>query len=185
MRKTIPVGPSLRVEGVTSRPAPNNVLNTQQARATTITSLASDVVDSQSERLHLPAATSVTTDHAAKVNAGKPEAHIAVLDVDVRDKKQLQAIYMPFLVNGGVFVPATKEYEIGETVYLQLHLFKEGDVYPVAGQVAWVTPKHAVYKRIQGIGVHFMDDEVAQRTKQKIEELLQSATSSDKSTHTL
>jgi type IV pilus assembly protein PilZ len=176
MRKTIPVGPSLRVDGVTSHPAPNNVPNTQQARATTVTPLVSDVVDSQPQLSHLPAAT---------VNAGKPEAHIAVLDVDVRDKKQLQAIYMPFLVNGGVFVPATKEYEIGETVYLQLHLFKEGDVYPVAGQVAWVTPKHAVYKRIQGIGVHFVDDEVARHTKQKIEELLQSVASSNQSTHTL
>jgi type IV pilus assembly protein PilZ len=108
-----------------------------------------------------------------------------MLDVEIKDKKQLQAVYMPFLTNGGLFLPTAKEYVLGEELQLNLHLLKESRQYVAIGRVAWITPKNALNKRIQGIGIHFSLDENTGITKRKIEELLGPAVKSDKSTHTL
>lgn len=116
--------------------------------------------------------------------AGKvPPAEI--LEVDIKDKKQLQGVYMPFLTNGGIFLPTAREYALGEEVHLKLSLMKESRQYTVTGRVAWITPRNALNKRIQGIGVHFSLDENTGITKRKIEELLGTAVKSDKSTYTL
>ncbi len=108
-----------------------------------------------------------------------------MLEVEIKDKKQLQAVYMPFLTNGGIFLPTAKEYVLGEEVYLNMHLLKESRQYTVIGRVAWITPRNALNKRIQGVGIHFSLDENTGITKRKIEELLGAAVKSDKSTHTL
>jgi type IV pilus assembly protein PilZ len=108
-----------------------------------------------------------------------------MLDVEIKDKKQLQAVYMPFLTNGGLFLPTAKDYVLGEELQLNLHLLKESRQYVAIGRVAWITPRNALNKRIQGIGVHFSLDENTGITKRKIEELLGPAVKSDKSTHTL
>lgn len=108
-----------------------------------------------------------------------------MLDVDIKEKKQLQGIYMPFLTNGGIFVPTVKAYALGEEVYLNLHLLKEPRPYVVIGRVAWISPRNALNKRMQGIGIHFSLDENTGIAKRKIEELLGPAVKSDKSTHTL
>lgn len=179
MRKTIPVSPSFRVDGVTSHSAAG-ATETPSVNTSHPQKIPHSPIAVKAQSIGLPAKTELP-------NAGNslPSVHVVRLDVEIRDKKQLQAMYMPFLVNGGVFIPAVKEYALGETVHLQLHLLKDGEVYQVAGQVVWLTPKHAVYKRMQGIGVHFDGSEEAQRLIQKIGELLQSATQSDKPTHTL
>lgn len=112
--------------------------------------------------------------------AGRP----SVLSLPIKEKSALYAAYMPFLANGGIFVPSTKQYKIGDEIYLILTLLDDPTKYPIAGKIAWITPAGANNKA-QGIGVQFSADESGQRVKQRIEELLGAALGSSRATHTL
>jgi type IV pilus assembly protein PilZ len=109
----------------------------------------------------------------------------AVLSLSIKEKAGLYASYMPYLRNGGLFVPTSKNYSLGDEVYLILSLLDEPVKLPVAGKVVWVTPAGAHGGKAQGIGVHFPADETGQAAKQKIETLLGAALRSARPTHTL
>lgn len=112
-------------------------------------------------------------------------ARPTVLSLAIREKAALYAAYMPFLKNGGIFVPTQKAYRIGDEIYLILTLMDDGTKYPIAGKVVWITPAGAHNNKAQGIGVHFPDDETGQRTRARIEEILGAALRSSRATHTL
>lgn len=119
---------------------------------------------------------------AAGQNGG---ARPSVLSLPIREKAALYAAYMPFLANGGIFVPTSKPYKIGDEIYLILTLMDDPTKYPIAGTIVWVTPAGANNNKAQGIGVHFSPDESGQRVKLRIEELLGAALRSTRATHTL
>lgn len=112
-------------------------------------------------------------------------ARPSVLSLPIKEKAALYAAYMPFLANGGIFVPTNKSYKIGDEIYLILMLMDDPTKYPIAGKIAWVTPAGANNNKAQGIGVHFSSDESGQRVKLRIEELLGAALRSSRATHTL
>ena len=81
--------------------------------------------------------------------AGQP----GLLTMNIPDREALYAVYMPFLRNGGLFVPTTAEYELGDEVLLLLTFEKQR--YSISGKVAWINPKGAQNRRRQGVGVQF------------------------------
>ena len=109
----------------------------------------------------------------------------AVLSLAIREKAALYAAYMPFLKNGGLFIPTNKPYKLGDEIYLILTLMDDPNKYPIAGRVAWVTPAGADHNKAQGVGVHFPADETGQRARLRIEEILGAALRSSRATHTL
>jgi len=125
------------------------------------------------------------------MSASQPETNAAqaprpsVLSLAIKEKAALYAAYMPFLKNGGMFVPTNKPYKIGDEIYLILALMDDASKYPIAGTVAWITPSGANNNKAQGIGVHFPADEAGQRAKARIEEILGAALRSSRATHTL
>lgn len=120
----------------------------------------------------------------ADPNLAQP-ARPSVLSLAIKEKAALYAAYMPFLKNGGMFVPSTKTYKLGDEIYLILALMDDPNKYPIAGKVAWITPAGANNNKAQGIGVHFPDDETGHRAKLRIEEILGAALRSSRATHTL
>ena len=120
----------------------------------------------------------------ADPNLAQP-ARPSVLSLAIKEKAALYAAYMPFLKHGGMFVPSTKPYKLGDEIYLILALMDDPNKYPIAGKVAWITPAGANNNKAQGIGVHFPDDETGQRAKLRIEEILGAALRSSRATHTL
>ncbi|GJJ01889.1 MULTISPECIES: PilZ domain-containing protein [Duganella] len=112
-------------------------------------------------------------------------ARPTVLSLAIKEKAALYAAYMPFLKNGGMFVPTQKPYKIGDEIYLILALMDDVNKYPIAGKVAWITPPGAHNNKAQGIGVHFPEDESGQRARLRIEEILGAALRSSRATHTL
>jgi type IV pilus assembly protein PilZ len=112
-------------------------------------------------------------------------ARPSVLSLAIREKAALYSAYMPFLKNGGIFVPTNKAYLLGEEIYLILTLLDDPSKYPIAGRVCWITPGGAGNNKSQGIGVHFPDDESGTRIKLRVEELLGAAIRSSRATHTL
>lgn len=109
-----------------------------------------------------------------------------ILSLKISDENMLYHAYMPFLKNGGIFIPTNKVYELGEEVFILLTLMKEADRIPVAGTIAWLTPKGAQGNQAAGIGVHFSDlDDSGASVKHKIETYLAERLQSDKTNHTM
>ena len=108
-----------------------------------------------------------------------------VLSLAIRDKNALYASYMSYVRGGGLFLPTSKPYRIGEEVFLLLTLMEETEKIPIAGKVVWVTPRGAQGGRVAGIGVQFGDDESAKTARNKIETYLAGALKSERSTHTM
>jgi type IV pilus assembly protein PilZ len=92
---------------------------------------------------------------------------------------------MPIFADGGLFVPTTREYRIGDDIYLLLSLPDDTQRYPVAGKVGWITPANASGGRTQGVGVRFPTDEKTRLLRLKIEEILGTTISSAKPTQTI
>lgn len=106
-----------------------------------------------------------------------------ILSLTIKDKSVLYAAYMPFIKNGGLFIPTNKSYKLGDEVFMLLNLMDEPEKIPVAGKVIWVTPKGAQGNRAAGIGVQFSDQDNTARSK--IETYLAGALKSDRPTHTM
>ncbi len=107
-----------------------------------------------------------------------------ILSLTIRDKNALYASYMPYIKNGGLFIPTAKTYKMGEEVFMLLTLAESREKLPVAGKVVWMTPQGAQGNKTAGIGVQFSElDKGA--TKSKIEKQLAGALRSDRSTNTM
>ena len=116
----------------------------------------------------------------------KPQtARPGVLSLNINSKSALYAAYMPFLNNGGLFVPTPKNYDLGDEVFMLLQLMDDPTRHPVAGRVAWVTPHGAQGGKTQGVGVQFADDEASVALRSRIEQILAGHLGSSRPTHTV
>src|SRR3954468_3626886 len=98
----------------------------------------------------------------------QPTSKPGLLTLTIKDKSALYLAYMPFVANGGLFIPTNSNYRIGDEVFMLLNLMGEDEKLPVAGGVIWVTRRGAQGKRTRGIGVKFSDRARGQ-TRHKIE----------------
>ncbi len=108
-----------------------------------------------------------------------------VLSLSIKEKSALFAAYMPFVKGGGLFIPTSKSYKMGEDVFMLLSLMDEGAKLPVSGKVVWVTPQGAHGGRTQGVGVQFAFNESGKAAQNKIEVLLGGSLKSVRPTHTM
>ena len=106
-----------------------------------------------------------------------------ILGLVIHDKEDLYCAYMSFIERGGLFVPTTDAYELGEEVFLLLSLMGEHDKIPVTGKVVWLTPEGAQGDKTPGIGLQLADTET--ELLKKIETYLAGAHESGRSTLTL
>ena len=109
----------------------------------------------------------------------------SVLALNINSKSALYAAYMPYMHNGGIFLPTTKHYSLGDEVFLMIQLMDDPAKYPIAGAVAWITPAGAQRNKTQGIGVQFAADDSGRAVKQKIEQILAGHLNSSRPTHTI
>lgn len=107
-----------------------------------------------------------------------------LLTLTIKDKSALYLAYMPFVRNGGLFIPTGSSYNLGDEVFMLLNLMDEDEKLPVAGQVIWMTPRGAQGKRQAGIGVQFSEQDNGE-TQKKIDNYLAGALGGDKPTHTM
>lgn len=110
---------------------------------------------------------------------------LSVIQLVFKEKGALYAAYIPLFSEGGLFVPTTREYQLGDDIYLLLTLPGDPQRYPVAGKVGWVTPLNSPGNRSQGVGVRFPGDDKSRVLRARIEELLGTAILSTKPTQTL
>jgi type IV pilus assembly protein PilZ len=108
-----------------------------------------------------------------------------ILSLSIQDKQALYRSYMPFVQGGGLFVPSTKEFRLGDEVFLLLTVMEFEERLPIPGKVVWITPQGAAGNRKAGIGVQFADTPDGAHARTVIESHLASSLKSNKSTHTM
>jgi len=92
-----------------------------------------------------------------------------ILNIEYNSKEDLYKAYMPFVKNGGLFIPTVKNFSINDELFIVLHIPEETDKIPVSSKVVWITPVGAQGNKTAGIGVQFRDDGLA---RSKIETAL-------------
>lgn len=108
-------------------------------------------------------------------------AQPGLLSLNLADRAALYAAYMPFLRNGGLFVPTTGDYQLGDEVLLLLSYEKER--HSITGKVAWINPRGSQGRRRQGVGIQFGADHAA--LQKQFEATLAGILSSDQPTETM
>ena len=109
----------------------------------------------------------------------------SIVQLGIKEKAELYAAYIPLFKEGGIFIASTRDYKLGDDVYLLLTLPEETQRHPVTGKVAWITPAHAAGNQTQGIGVQFPSDEKSRMLKARIEEALGASLASNRPTNTI
>jgi type IV pilus assembly protein PilZ len=117
------------------------------------------------------------------MNDERHNSRNGILSLTIKDKAVLYSAYMPFLENGGLFVPTNKTYDVGDEVFMLLTLMDEPDKIPIAGKVVWVTPRGAQGNRTAGIGVQFSEQDAPANAM--IENHLAGSLNSERPTHTM
>jgi type IV pilus assembly protein PilZ len=112
------------------------------------------------------------------------QARHGILSLTIKEKNVLYTAYMPFIKNGGIFIPTTRSYQMGDQVFMLLTLMDEPDKIAVSGRVVWITPAGAQGNRAAGIGIQFSDDDNG-HARNKIEGYLAGMLESDRPTHTM
>ena len=118
-------------------------------------------------------------------SAASAGARPSVVQLAIKEKAGLYAAYLSILKDGGIFVPTTRDYRLGDDMYVLITLPDDPQRYPVAGKVAWITPARSTGNRTQGVGIRFPKDEKSEQLKQRIEQILGSALRSDRATQTI
>lgn len=133
-----------------------------------------------------------------KSGAGGINHNMLWLNID--NENILYSSYLPFLKNGGLFIPTEPSFhKLGDdvTLFLTLKTKMFEEKFSVSTKVVWINPKHAQGARPAGIGVHFINEEQQQQQQQqvskqdnqtlreKIEKALMGLLESDRRTYTM
>jgi type IV pilus assembly protein PilZ len=78
-----------------------------------------------------------------------------VIKYVIRDPLECNLSYMPFINDGGLFIPTMNTYSLGDNVLVDLTLPGKTEALRIEGKVVWMTPKNALHHVLPGIGVQF------------------------------
>lgn len=73
----------------------------------------------------------------------------------IKETLEVNLSYMPFVKDGGLFVPTKDSFALGDDVVVDVQLPGKKDVLKIEGKVVWVTPKNALHHVASGIGIQF------------------------------
>ncbi len=71
-----------------------------------------------------------------------PAPRPSVIQLAIKEKAALYAAYIPLFDDGGVFIPTTRAYELGQEVYVLMTLPDDVQRYPIVGKVGWITSNY-------------------------------------------
>jgi len=87
------------------------------------------------------------------------ETRKGLIAFSITDRGALYSSFMQYVNNGGVFVPTSRSYDIGDRVFVLLKLMDDATPYAVETEVVWITPPGAQGNKTPGIGVRFSEDD--------------------------
>jgi type IV pilus assembly protein PilZ len=116
--------------------------------------------------------------------SAKVAARPSVISLSIKEKGALYAAYMPFVENGGLFVPTQRPAQLGDDLYVILTLMDDPAKVAIPGKVAWITPAGTTGRQ-QGIGIQFSKTDASMQARAKIEDLLGSTLKSSRPSNTV
>lgn len=117
-------------------------------------------------------------------SSAKVAARPSVISLSIKEKGALYAAYMPFVENGGLFVPTQRPAQLGDDLYVILTLMDDPAKVAIPGKVAWITPAGTTGRQ-QGIGIQFTKTDASMQARAKIEDLLGSTLKSSRPSNTV
>ena len=123
-----------------------------------------------------------TTEKTPESTARAP-SRPSVIALSIKEKAALYAAYIPFLENGGLFVPTQRPAGLGDDLYVILTLMDDPTKVAIPSRVAWITPAGTTGRQ-QGLGVQFTKTEASVQARARIEDLIGAAIKSARSTNT-
>jgi type IV pilus assembly protein PilZ len=78
-----------------------------------------------------------------------------VISYIIKDPLECNLSYMPFINEGGLFIPTMDAYALGDRVVVDLLLPGQIDSLRIEGKVVWLTPRNALHHVLTGIGIQF------------------------------
>ncbi len=126
----------------------------------------------------------MSTETNDSIDSSENKPRNAVISIAIKDKQALYMSYMPFVENGGLFVPTKKEYNLGDEMFLLVKIIDEIEPVHISGKVIWVSPPGALGNRPLGVGIQFTGDD-ARKTVNLIENKLGASVSLTRPTHTM
>lgn len=106
------------------------------------------------------------------------------LSLKIKTNDVLYKAYMPFITNGGLFIPTTNKFTLNQEIYLHLQLPDTDTEYQLPGMIVWLTPTSAEQGWKPGIGIQFLGEQ-ASEIRVRIEQLLEGLLSLGEPTNTL
>jgi type IV pilus assembly protein PilZ len=79
-----------------------------------------------------------------------------LLQLAIRDKVALHSHYMPFIKDGGIFIPTSEQFQFGETIGVVLRFLDRNKKLVISGRVVWISPSSSQSSSNPGIGVQFV-----------------------------
>ncbi|MDA1370679.1 MAG: PilZ domain-containing protein [Proteobacteria bacterium] len=107
----------------------------------------------------------------------------AILSLTIKDAEDLYSLYMPFIRNGGLFIPSADSYQLDSDLFVLLKIRSNSTKLAIAARVIWLTPPKAQGCKLQGFGIQFL--EVSGGSRKIIEDLLADRLASNRPTQTL
>src|ERR1700722_9176715 len=78
-----------------------------------------------------------------------------VLNYVINYPVELNLSYMPFITNGGLFIPTFETYVMGDPILVDLTLPGKKESLRIEGKIIWITPQNALHHVLPGIGIQF------------------------------
>jgi type IV pilus assembly protein PilZ len=79
-----------------------------------------------------------------------------ILNYVIKDPVELNLSYMPFVKEGGLFVPTSEHFSLGDQVVVDLQLPSKKEILKITGKVVWISPRNALHYVLPGIGIQFI-----------------------------
>ena len=106
-----------------------------------------------------------------------------LIHVHIPDRATLQASYMHFVQDGGLFIPSRESVTLGEEIFVLATLPEQTLKIPLTGKVIWISRKQAGIKP-QGFAIQ-LSGELGIYYKTEAEKILAGSMSSDRSNFTM
>ena len=82
-------------------------------------------------------------------------SEMEILNYEIKDPLELNLSYMPFINEGGLFIPTPKLFSLGDAITVDLKLPEKKESMRIVGKVVWITPKNALHHVLPGVGIQF------------------------------
>lgn len=83
-------------------------------------------------------------------------AEARVIHYTINDPLELNLAFMPFIEGGGLFIPSSDSFLLGERIFVELVLPLKKESSKIEGKVVWITPNNALHHVLPGVGIQFI-----------------------------